>query len=392
MNLSKGLLLPAAMLLNGCTPHIAPGVETRAFLASECPVTGETARPEATGLEPILIGIAANLAGQAIGVGIDALSAQLKDDKEVNSESTERTSDLLTVTDGSALWNGQASCVVAVVGVFDKSEYQETWAQDILAQMPLEDDVRETARARLSRMDTGQLATLQRLRKLYAYAEYNVVYSKDVRFLSYDTPYFVIREFAGEGFGVARTRDVRLSAEVRIPGGQVLVGMESTRMSVKKSDLPLVSSTSRGPWQPVDAKVTMPPENSSVPYLPGNLKVQYIETGKPGALSKMVGEALASKREELVKLAQDKTRLSLSSQDAQAAQITDATAAATRLTEYQAALDALNAAAAALPKGGNAAKNDYEIKLKVLKARERLAKAAFREAGLAFEPGDVLQP
>lgn len=393
MNLTKPLMLiPLGVLLGACaTPHVAPGVEARAFLTPVCPLTGAPPKPEFTGLETILVGIAADVAGKAVGAGIDALAAQLKDDKSIEVNHQERAGALLRGNNAEIRLNPDAGCVVALVASFVQPvEDEKVYIDNFAHQLHLTDSAHQALANAVRKMPNRGKAILRSMDKLYVYAEYALVQTKNVENLAFDTRKYLVNDFAGEGFGVARTRDTQLNVELRTPDGKVLVAMSVAKESLKRSDLPLSSDEIKlGPWQVVDAKARVVPQNTAaeIAFLPGNIKVQYLETGKPGELSKMVGEALATKRQEAVTLAQNQAKVWLSPQEAQKSEITGINQAALIFNEYLTAYDAAATASAVYhTKNGDtpANRNNLLAKLAVADAREKLARAAFREAGLGF--------
>jgi hypothetical protein len=258
----------------------------------------------------------------------------------------------------------------------------------------LEGTAAESAVTRFSGISNRGKAIIQSLDKVYVYAEYSLVTTSDVENISYDAQKYIVNDFVGEGFGVASaTRDSKLTVEIAAPGSPAFINMSSDKMSLEKKNLPFISNEIKnGPWQVVDSKIRLVSSEAAGTklLLPANIKVLYLETGKPGQLSKIVGEALADQREATVTIAKNQSKYLLSNSEEQTAQVTYTNAASTSLTEYQTAYDAAKHTSDELK---SLASNDpsrpsklskLEAQLSLVESRKELAKIAFREAGLRF--------
>lgn len=383
----------SASIAAGCTtPHVVSGVETRAFLEESCITTGGKANVEFTGLEPLLVGFAANIVGKAAGVGIDAISKQLKDDKHVDVSNVERTPYILSGSKAGVSLNSGIGCVIAIVGSFDKSQELSSAVENLASQLDVRGSALEGLKIRAEDMSDRGKAIIKSLGRVYVYSEYQIVSSRNAENLSYDTGRFVVNEFVGEDFGVASsTRDVKITVELSAPGTPAFYSVTSEKVSLNKKELPYVSNELRqGPWQAIDPKLRVNSGDANSSFLPGNLTVQYLETGKPGQLSKLIGDAISDQKASVATLAGNQTRYALSNEEAQAAQVTKANTAAARLTEYQTAYDSAKRLADDLksikiddPSYSNKRSN-LKVQLSLTESRKDLVKAAFRDAGLSF--------
>jgi hypothetical protein len=194
----------------------------------------------------------------------------------------------------------------------------------------------------------------------------------------------------------ARRRKVTVEIKMTDIDGRALLTLamqvQGTQQQIN-SQLPQLEE--RLPWAKRPS-MSVPPETPTgqdVSFGPVNIECKITEVAETSGFAKFLGATLNSQKGAIETYVKERVTQALDDTAAANAQLQALTAASAARQRYEAAYKEVEAAkqAAAQASRGSTAALDLQVKLAILRQREVLAREAFQQAMLAFDPLPPIQ-
>ncbi len=398
----------AAALLTTVACGPSPAQELRVGFASHCPMS--TKSPGESTLTAAGVALLADFGRRIVGEQIDKIAKQMAEDQVVKYTATGRMSGFYSksaVKPTEVTLNGTQACLLVALGKFRASKEANPSPGAAKAPNPLPGAAKAPnplpgAAKALTSEDIGKLSKVfgdvEEPLRFYMEGVFEV--SDDRTAFAFLPTYFYYPAFINEGTLFSSSKhDILVRVEWLEPGEASVFAVSQLQWdAVVESPKGVVIADEAGIKGKQSEWMKLPqiaaPSGPGV-FGPVNVKVLVSETAKPHSIAKYLGDALKGQKDAITKETQSAITQAVSTEARLAAKLKLNEAAQTANAAYVAAyddaakaFDAWNDAKDGKPEKLNAARLAYQR----LPSLEQLARGAFGDAGIPFEPRPSLKP